>query len=133
MRTNEHEMEIRVRYCEADPMGFLHHANFFVYFEMGRTELFRSQGGDYKKMEERGFFLVVAKLECEFKSPAYYDDLLTLKTRIARMTPAKLEHEYELLRGTTLIAKARSILACLDRKGEVQRLTEELLYGEETP
>ena len=80
-----------------------------------------------------GFFLVVAKLECEFKSPAYYDDLLTLKTRIARMTPAKLEHEYELFRGTTLIAKARSILACLDRKGEVQRLTEELLYGEETP
>jgi len=127
---NEHSIPIRVRYSETDAMGFLHHANFFVFFEMGRTELFRAQGGDYRVMEERGFFFVVARLECSFKAPARYDDELTLTTRIERMTPAKLEHAYELTRGTTVIATAKSVLACVNRAGEVQRISPEVLYGE---
>jgi acyl-CoA thioester hydrolase len=110
-------------------MGVLHHAQYFSYFEMGRVELFRAQGGDYRAMEERGFLLVIVKLECEFKRPARFDDVLTLRTRIARLTPAKLEHEYELVRGPDLLAKARSTLACVDREGRVQRITEEILYG----
>lgn len=129
MNVQEHSLEIRVRYSETDAMGFLHHANFFIYFEMGRTELFRAQGGNYRRMEESGFFFVVAKLECTYKSPARYDDVLTLKTRIERLTPAKLEHAYELTRGATVIATGRSVLACLDRKGEIQRITPEILYG----
>ncbi len=124
-----HEIQIRVRYSETDAMGVLHHAQYFSYFEMGRVELFRAQGGDYRAMEERGFLLVIVKLECEFKRPARFDDVLTLRTRIARLTPAKLEHEYELLRGPDLLAKARSTLACVDREGRVQRITEEILYG----
>ncbi|GIS62823.1 MAG: hypothetical protein CM1200mP2_50480 [Planctomycetaceae bacterium] len=51
---SEHEIEIRVRYSETDAMGFLHHSNYFNYYEMGRTELFRSQGGDYRQMEADG-------------------------------------------------------------------------------
>ncbi len=133
MPLDEHSIQIRVRYSETDAMGFLHHANFFVYFEMGRTELFRAQGGNYRTMEERGLFFVVAKLECSFKTPAKYDDELTLKTRIERMTPAKLEHAYELTRGSTVIATAKSILACVNRAGEVQRLSPEVLYGEDAP
>lgn len=132
MTQAEHSIEIRVRYSETDAMGFLHHANFFVYFEMGRTELFRAQGGSYRRMEERGFYLVVAHIECDYKSPAHYDDVLILTTRIARLTPAKLEHAYELTRQGKLIAKGKSILACLDRSGEVQRLTDELLFGTPT-
>jgi acyl-CoA thioester hydrolase len=124
-----HEIQIRVRYSETDAMGVLHHAQYFSYFEMGRVELFRAQGGDYRAMEERGFLLVIVKLECEFKRPARFDDVLTLRTRIARLTPAKLEHEYELVRGPDLLAKARSTLACVDREGRVQRITEEILYG----
>lgn len=133
MTVQEHSIEIRVRYSETDAMGFLHHANFFIYFEMGRTELFRAQGGDYRRMEESGYFFVVAKLECSYKSPARYDDVLTLKTRIERLTPAKLEHAYELTRGSTVIATGRSLLACLDRKGEVQRISPEILYGTNAP
>ena len=129
MTVQEHSIEIRVRYSETDAMGFLHHARFFIYFEMGRTELFRAQGGNYRIVEERGFYFVVAKLECSFKSPARYDDLLMLKTRIDRVTPAKLEHSYELSRGSTLIATGRSVLACVDRQGQVQRITPEILYG----
>lgn len=124
----EHEIEIRVRYSETDAMGFLHHANYFVYFEQGRTELLRASGGNYRLMEERGLFMVVVKLECRYLKPARYDDLLTLRTKIARITPAKLEHEYTVRRGQELLTEARSMLACVDRQGTVQRMPEE--FGE---
>ncbi len=121
---SEQDLSIRVRYAETDAMGFLHHANYFVYFEMGRTELFRAQGGNYREMEERGYYLVVVKVECHFRAPARYDDLLTLTTRLARVTPAKLEHEYEIRRGNDLLTSGRSTLACIDREGRVQRIPE---------
>ena len=120
----EHEIEIRVRYSETDAMGFLHHGNYFAYFEMGRTELLRAQGGTYRLMEEAGLFMVVVNVECKYRRPARYDDVLTLKTRVARVTPAKIEHEYRVFRGTELLAEARSTLACIDRSGAVQRIPE---------
>ena len=105
-------------------MGFLHHANFLTYFEMGRTELFRAQGGDYRKMEEGGHFFVVVEMNVKYRTPARFDDLLTLKTKVVRVTPAKLEHEYRLFRDGALIAEARSILACVDRQGRVRRISD---------
>ena len=126
---DSHEIPIRVRYSEADPMGFLHHSQYFSYFEVGRMELFRAQGGDYREMESRGLFMVVVHIECDFKRPARFDDLLTLTTRVVRLTPAKLEHAYELRRGEELLAQARVVLACVDRDGAVQRLTDEVLFG----
>lgn len=122
----EHAIEIRVRYCETDAQGFVHHANYLNYFEMGRTELFRAGGGDYRAMEEGGLFFVVARLNCAYRSPARYDDVLALTTRIARITAAKLEHDYELRRGSDLIATAHTVLACIDRRGAVQRIPERL-------
>lgn len=123
----EHEIEIRVRYCETDAMGFLHHANFFNFFEMGRTELLRAQGGCYREIEESGLLFVVVKLTCNYHSPARYDDLLTLKTKVEKVTPAKIEHSYRLLRGEQLLATASSVLACVDRQGRVQRVPEVLV------
>ena len=122
--TSEHEIQIRVRYSETDPMGFLHHGNYFAYFEMGRTELLRASGGNYRKMEEDGLLMVVVSIECKYRKPARYDDLLTLRTRIAKVTPAKLEHEYRLYRGDELLTEARSLMACVDRAGAVQRIPE---------
>jgi acyl-CoA thioester hydrolase len=119
---DQHEIQIRVRYAETDAMGFLHHANYFVYFELGRTELLRAQGGNYREMEEQGLFMVVVSLECKFRKPAGYDDLLTLRTRIAKVSAAKLEHSYQVYRGDTLLTEARSVLACVDRAGNVQRI-----------
>jgi acyl-CoA thioester hydrolase len=120
----EHEIEIRVRYSETDRMGYLHHSNYFAYFEMGRTELLRAQGGNYRLMEEQGQFMVVVSIECRYRKPAHYDDVLTLLTRVARITPAKIEHEYRLSRGNELLTEAKSVLACVDRQGIVQRIPE---------
>ena len=122
----QHEIQFRVRYAETDAMGYAHHSNYFTWFEMGRTELFRAQGGDYRRMEEQGFFLVVASLTCRFRVPARYDDLLTLRTSIAKVGPAKLEHRYELFRDGQLLTTAESVLACVDREGRVQRMPDVL-------
>lgn len=124
MSTREHSIDVRVRYSETDAMGFLHHANYLVYFEMGRTELLRAQGGNYREMEEQGLFMVVVSMEVKYRKPARYDDLLTLTTRIARISPAKIVHEYRVTRGDELLTEAKSVLACLDREGSVQRMPE---------
>ena len=122
----EHEIELRVRYQETDPMGFLHHAYYFTYFELGRTELLRASGGNYRKMEEQDMRVVVVRAECRFHRPARYDDILRLRTTIVRVTPAKIEHEYRLFRQEELLAVGNVTLAVIDREGKVQRVPEEL-------
>src|SRR5580698_687778 len=73
------EITIRVRYAETDRMGLLHHANHLVYFEQGRTELLRSMGLSYRDLEDKGYLLVLTRLQVRYRSPARYDDLLTLR------------------------------------------------------
>ena len=123
----EHETQIRVRYNETDAMGFLHHSRFFVYFEIGRTELFRAGGGDYRAMEAGGLFFVVVKAECRFRSPARYDDVVTLRTKLTRIGPVKLEHDYELLREGRVLATGHTVLGCVDAEGQAQRIPDEIL------
>ncbi len=120
--SSENEIEIRVRYSETDAMGFLHHSNYFNYYEMGRTELFRSQGGDYRQMEADGRFFVVVSFEAKYHRPAGYDDVLRLVTTLVKIGAAKLEHEYAVYRDEELLATARSVLACVDAQGQVQRI-----------
>jgi len=120
----EHEIELRVRYQETDPMGFLHHAQYFTYFELGRTELLRASGGDYRRMEQQGMLVVVVRAECRFHRPARYDDIVRLRTTVVRVTPAKIEHEYRLFRQGELLAVGNVTLAVIDREGKVQRVPE---------
>jgi acyl-CoA thioester hydrolase len=120
------ETTIRVRYAETDRMGLLHHANYLVYFEQGRTELLRDQGFSYRDIEDQGFFLVLTKVQVRYKRPAYYDDLLTLRTIVQRTTLVKIEHRYELLRDGVLVAEGETTLGCVDRQGKVQPLPDSL-------
>lgn len=120
----EHEIQVRVRYCETDGQGALHHSHYANFFEQGRTEMLRAQGGNYREIEERGYFLVVVKLNCHYHRPARYDDLLTIRTILAKAGPAKLEHHYQILRDGELLAEGSTVLACVDREGRVQRIPE---------
>jgi acyl-CoA thioester hydrolase len=128
----EHEIEIRVRYQETDGQGRLHHTNYFTYFEMGRTELLRASGITYRQIEEEGSMLVVAEISCKYLQPANYDDVLRLRTTIKETRAASVIHEYQVFRGETLLARGRSVLACIDRQGRLQRLPETLLIGGDT-
>jgi acyl-CoA thioester hydrolase len=120
------EITIRVRYAETDRMGLLHHANYLVYFEQGRTELLRSQGLAYKDLEDQGYLLVLTRVQVRYRSPARYDDLLTLRTTVVRTTSVKIEHKYELLRDGLLLAEGETTLGCVDREGRVQALPDSL-------
>jgi acyl-CoA thioester hydrolase len=120
------ETEIRVRYAETDAMGYLHHAQYFVYFEIGRTELLRLNGLRYRDMEERGLFYVVARLDCRFRAPARYDDLLTLTTSAAKLSRVRVDHHYELKRDGQLLTEADSTLVLVDRNGRPTTLPDDL-------
>jgi acyl-CoA thioester hydrolase len=123
----EHQITIRVRYPEVDPMGVVHHSRFFQYFEMGRVELLRASGFSYAELEMAGVLFVVVKVECKYKAPARYDEELTLTTRVVKQTHVRIDHEYELRRGTTLLAQASSTIACVDRQGQLREIPEELI------
>jgi acyl-CoA thioester hydrolase len=116
----QHEMQIRVRYEDADPMGFLHHSKYFTYFEIGRMELFRDAGGDYRELEEDGVFAVVVNAECKYRKPARFDDLLTVQTTLAKITMVKIQYEYRLLREQELLARGLVSVALVNGEGEVQ-------------
>lgn len=119
-------IDIRVRYVECDPMGVAHHASYPVWFEIGRTELLRSSGGDYRDLEAQGVFLAVVSLEIRYKKPARYDDLLQLTTTLAQAGHVKIEHSYELHRDRILLATGRTTLACLDSDGRPRELPKSL-------
>jgi acyl-CoA thioester hydrolase len=123
------ETEIRVRYAETDRMGYLHHAQYLVYFEQARTELLRRQGVSYREIEDQGYFLVVVKFECRYRKPARYDDVLRVRTTLVRTTAVRVEHRYEVFRDDDLLAEATSTLACVDRDGRLQALPP-ILRGE---
>lgn len=103
-------------------MGYLHHAKYFVYFEMGRTELLRASGGNYRKMEEEGLFVVVVKADCRYHRPARYDDVLRIATEVTKVSTATIEHEYKAYRGDELLATGHVLLATVDRQGKVQMI-----------
>ena len=120
------EITVRVRYAETDRMGLLHHANYLIYFEQGRTELLRSLGLSYKDLEDQGYLLVLTKIDVRYRWPARYDDLLTLKTTVVRTTMVRIDHRYELSCEGRLLAEATSTLACIDREGRPQALPDYL-------
>jgi len=106
------QIPIRVRYCEVDRQNAVHHSVYATYFEMGRTELLRINGNDYRSLEDCGIILVVARLECKFRAPAHYDDELLLTTTVGKIDRVRLEHIYKLKRpiDNRLIADGKTIL-----------------------
>jgi acyl-CoA thioester hydrolase len=122
--SDTHDVTVRVRYAETDRMGLLHHANYFVYFEMARTEMLRHRGISYREIEDSGHLLVIIDIGCKFKRPAQYDDLLTIRAKVAKVTHVKIVHQYEVLRDGLLLAEGHSTLACVDREGRPQALPE---------
>jgi acyl-CoA thioester hydrolase len=118
----EHTISIRVRYPEVDAMGYVHHSRFLQYFEMGRVELLRSRGFSYAELEKQGIFFVVVKAQVSFKSPARYDEVLTLRTRVVKQTHVRYDHAYELRRDETLLAEGTTTIACVDRSGQLVQI-----------
>ena len=118
-----HDETIRVRYAETDQMGVVYHSNYLIWFEVGRVELMRSLGFDYKQMEiDDDTYIVVADVGCRYLHPARYDDLLTVRTSILEAKNRTLKFGYELYRkqDQKLLATGHTLHVACSRAGQVK-------------
>jgi acyl-CoA thioester hydrolase len=119
------EATIRVRYAETDQMGVVYYGNYFTWFEVGRVELCRELGFEYKRMEtEDDSFIVVAEAQCRYKRPARFDDVLVIRTRVTESQRRTVRFSYEVLNQASgeLIATGETLHVICDHLGRPKSL-----------
>jgi len=118
-----HKTTCRVRYGDTDKMGFVYHANYFRWFEVGRSEMFRSMGIPYKSIESKGFFLPLSEMHCKFNTPSQYDDILVIETSLDLHYRAGMKFDYQIFseNGDKLLVSGYTKHACVDSGGRVVR------------
>jgi acyl-CoA thioester hydrolase len=128
MQTIEHhDTTVRVRYAETDQMGVVYHANYLIWFEVGRVELMRALGIEYKRMEtEDDCHIVVADLRCRYLAPARYDEVLRVRTRISESRNRTIRFSYELFRDSDheLLAVGETLHVICGSNGKPKLLPE---------
>jgi acyl-CoA thioester hydrolase len=121
------ETRLRVRYAETDQMGVVYHANYFVWFEVGRVEYLRAKGFSYRDMEEGDrCHIVVVDARCRYKAPAKYDDVVIIRTHVARQRGPFLHFEYEAVRESDkqVLASGETVHLVVDENFEPTQLPE---------
>ena len=115
---------VRVRYAETDKMGVVYYANYFVWFEVARADLLRTQGWSYREMEHSGVSLPVIEAHCDYRRAARYDDELEVRTVGRVLSPVRMEFNYEVVRleDGLVAATGRTVHAALDTNGKPCRL-----------
>lgn len=114
------ETFLRVRYKDTDQMGLVYYANYFVWFEVGRSEFLRSLGMSYKSLEQSEIFLPVIEAYCEYKFPARYDDELKVVAALKMLQEVRLGFQYDIFKTgeeDTLLASGETIHAFVNQKG----------------
>jgi acyl-CoA thioester hydrolase len=91
----EHKTKVRTRYSEVDRMGYVYYGNYATYFEVGRVEAMRVLGISYAELEEEGIMMPVIRYEIDYKKPAFYDEVLTIVTRVREVPRSRINFEYE--------------------------------------
>lgn len=115
---------LRVRYADTDQMGVVYYANYFVWFEVARTDLLREAGWSYKEMEAAGFSLPVITAHCTYRQSARYDDVIDIQASGALLSPVRVRFEYRVIRAAdgTVLADGHTEHATLDAAGRPRRL-----------
>lgn len=119
-------IDIRVRYEETDRFGVVYYANYFVYFEVGRAEYCRQRGMPYDRMEKEGYFLLVAEANCRYKAPLRYDEEVTVRTWVRKLTGKAVVFAYQIFtKGEgKLAAEGETIHIVTDSEGVTSNLPE---------
>jgi len=125
---NTHRFTLRVRYADVDAMGYAYYAHYLRWFEIGRTEFLRDLGTTYRRVEEGGVLFPVTEAFVKYLSPARYDELIEICTRVGYVKRASLKLEYEVLDAETgtVHARGHTIHAAIDTEGTIVRITGEL-------
>lgn len=110
-------------------MGIVYYANYFVWFEVGRTDWLRGAGWSYREMEQRGFALPVIEAACSYRQPARYDDEIDVRTTGRLESPVRVHFEYQVARmdDGALLAEGHTAHASMDRGGRPRRLPPQLV------
>ena len=112
-----HIINVRIRYAETDQMGVVYHGNYAQFLEMGRVEWLRNLGVSYKSMEETGVMLPVVSLQIFYKKSATYDQVLEVKTTLAKMPSVRIAFDYEITdEQREIVATAHTVLAFINMK-----------------
>ena len=112
------EARVRVRYAETDQMGVVYHSNYLVWFEVGRVELIRQMGLNYKQMEEEdGCGISVVDVHVRYRAPARYDDELVIETRLLAARGAVIKFGYRILRiaDGILLCEGETVHVCVGK------------------
>lgn len=118
-----HRITLRVYYEDTDLAGIVYYANYLKFIERGRSEWLRRLGVDQAEMKRAtGHVFAVRRVEADYLRPARFDDLLTVTTRLARATPARVVMDQAVLRGDEVLFTAQVTVACLDTHGRPSRL-----------
>ena len=119
---------MRVRYAETDQMGIVYYANYFIWFEVARTDLLRNAGWSYREMEHEGFSLPVVEAHCEYRQSAQYDDDLEIRTIGELLSAVRVRFDYQVVRPSdeTVLADGHTVHASLDTAGRPRRLPERI-------
>jgi len=113
----KHGFTQRIIYQDTDAEGVVYYANYLGYFERGRTELIRQMGISLKKIkEEKGIVFAVEKVECDYASPAFYDDEVMIETEIEKLTGARIIFKQAAKRGDKTLVSAKITLFALNIK-----------------
>mgnify|MGYP000089750914 CR=1 FL=1 len=122
------ETTFRVRYAETDAMGVVYHAEYLVWFEVGRGEYFRAMGQSYDEWEQRGYFLPVAEVYARYHAPARFGDLVTVRTWMEEIRSRSLTLGYEVCQAISrqCLVTGWTRHVCMNRQGQACRLPEEL-------
>ncbi len=125
-RSPQSHSRLRVRYAETDQMGVVYYANYLVWFEVGRTDLLRESGWNYRDMETDGFSLPVIEAQCAYRESAKYDDEIEVRTTGTMVSPVRVRFNYEVVRvaDAAMLATGLTVHATLDRNGRPCRLPE---------
>ena len=119
---------VRVRYAETDKMGVVYYANYFVWFEVGRTDWLRHSGWSYRDMERDGYALPVMEAHCDFRQSALYDDELDIETEGELLSPVRVRFNYRVRRVADgkVLAEGHTVHASLDPGGRPRKLPEQV-------
>jgi acyl-CoA thioester hydrolase len=127
-------MDLRVRFCETDLMGIVHHGSYLVYFEAGRVEWLRRRGVTYADWASRGVHLPVVEAHVGYKTPSRFDELLVVETTLTELRAVSMKFSYTIRRGETVIADGYTRLGCIDGSHKLLRIPDSmrdvLLAGE---
>lgn len=119
-------LEIRVRFCETDLMGIVHHANYLKYFEAGRVDYFHKRGVSYEAWIARGIHMPVVETRLRYRKAARFDDVIVVRSTLAELRRATVRFTFRVERGEALLCEGETLLACVGNDLVPRRIPDDL-------